>query len=87
MFKTLATTIVLATAIAIPATNVYASSSVRLPDAVVQEIRTKLTEQGYDVRKIKMDDGLYEAYVIKDGQRLELYLNTDLEIVGQKTDD
>jgi len=87
MFKTLATALALATVIAIPATDVSASSSVRLPTEVVQEIRTKLTEQGYEVRKIEKDDGLYEVYAIKDGQRLELYLNTDLEIVRQEIDD
>jgi len=87
MFKTLALTLTLAAAIAIPASNASASSHASVPAETAQQIRTKLTEQGYEVRKIKMEDGLYEAYVIKDGTRMELYLNTELEIVKQKTDD
>jgi hypothetical protein len=46
-----------------------------------------LTEQGYEVRRIKTEDGMYEAYAMKDGQRLEIYVNDDLEIVRTKTDD
>lgn len=51
------------------------------------EIKTKLTEQGYDVRKIEMEDGMIEVYALKDGQRLELYLDEQLNVVRTKADD
>ncbi len=87
MFKTLAAALTIATALAVPTSGAFASSSQAPSKEVALQIRTTLTEQGYDVRKIKMEDGQYEAYVIKDGQRLELYLNAEFEIVRQKTDD
>ena len=59
----------------------------RLTPETKEQIRTTLTEQGYEVRKIKMDDGYYEAYALKDGARLEIYLDKDLNIVRSKIDD
>ena len=50
-------------------------------------IRATLTEQGYDVRKIDVEDGMYEAYAMKDGKRFEIYLDTDLKIVKTELDD
>ena len=43
--------------------------------------------EGYKVRKIDMEDGMIEAYVLKDGQRLELYLDAALNVVRSKIDD
>ena len=87
MLQKLTLALTLAAAMAIPASGVLASGNETVPTEMAQQIRTKLTEQGYEVRKIKMEDGLYEAYVIKDGVRQELYLNPELEIVKKKTDD
>lgn len=42
------------------------------PDA----IRTALTSLGYDVRKIDMEYGKIEAYVVKDRFMAEVYVNT-----------
>ena len=39
------------------------------------EVRTALTVLGYDVRKIEMEDGEIEAYVVKDGQMAEVYVD------------
>ncbi|MGV6805803.1 MAG: PepSY domain-containing protein [Ruegeria sp.] len=39
------------------------------------EVRAALTELGYDVRKIEMEDGEIEAYVVKDGQMAEVYVD------------
>ncbi|WP_170588276.1 PepSY domain-containing protein [Ruegeria arenilitoris] len=39
------------------------------------EVRTALTELGYDVRKIEMEDGEIEAYVVKDGHMAEVYVD------------
>ncbi len=39
-------------------------------------VKAKTAEQGYEVRRIKREDGCYEAYAItKDGARVELYIN------------
>ena len=59
----------------------------RLSPEIKEQIRTTLTEQGYEVRKIKMEDGYFEAYALKDGARLEIYLDKDLNIVRSKIDD
>ncbi len=65
-----------------PAAGAFASEDpVVLTDDVAQSIRTKLTSEGYEVGKIKTEDGLFEAYARKDGQKLEVFLNGDLEIV------
>jgi hypothetical protein len=62
-------------------------SGVKLTDEVRTQISTLLTGQGYEVGKIKTDDGLYEAYARKDGKRYEVYLNEKMEIVKTKEDD
>lgn len=53
-------------------------------DAVTQ----KLEADGWKVRKVKVEDGCYEAYALKDGERAEVFLNPKtLEIVRIKKDD
>ncbi len=38
--------------------------------------RSVLVEKGYDVRRVKREDGCYEIYAIdKTGARVEVYLN------------
>ena len=58
------------------------------PDAaVVEQIKTNLVEQGYEVRKVKTEDGMYEAYAMKDGEKFEIYFDKDLNVIKTKTDD
>ena len=52
-----------------------------------QAITAKLSEQGYVVRKIERDDGLYEAYATRNGERYEIYLDSALEVVKTERDD
>lgn len=77
----------LAIALALPAGAGFASEEVKMTDEVQQQIRTTLTEQGYEVRKIEVEDGMYEAYAIKDGKKQEIYLDAEMKIVKIKTDD
>ena len=84
MFKTLATSLAITAALA---TGALAANSVELNDANTNQIRQMLTEQGYEVGKIKIEDGMYEAYAKKDGQKLEIFLNGDFEIVRSDIDD
>jgi hypothetical protein len=76
----------LALALALPA-SAFASSDDALSTERLTEIRTKLTAEGYEVRKIEMEDGMIEAYVLKNGERLELYLDAALNVVRTKADD
>lgn len=76
----------LALTLALPATGALASDKGISADTA-DKIRATLTEQGYEVRKIKMEDGLYEAYAIKDGKKEEIYLDADLKIVQRKDND
>lgn len=58
------------------------------PDAAVTErITTKLSADGYEVRKIKTEDGLYEAYALRNGDKFEIFMDADLNIVRTKSDD
>ena len=65
----------------------YAAGKVELTDENTDQIRSMLTEQGYEVAKIKIEDGMYEAYAKKDGQRFEVFLNAAFEIVEIEEDD
>ncbi|WP_281969038.1 PepSY domain-containing protein [Roseovarius nanhaiticus] len=41
----------------------------------MDEIKATLTDMGYEVRKLEMDDGKIEAYAVKDGQMSEMYVD------------
>ena len=34
-----------------------------------------IVQQGYEVRKVEVEDGCYEVYAKKDGKRFELFVN------------
>lgn len=54
----------------------------------VDALKLKATEMGYDVKKVEIDDGCFEIYAIKDGKRVEAYLNpVSGEVVRVKSDD
>lgn len=64
-----------------------AFAEVDLTPEVKAKIEDMLKAQGYEVRKIKVEDGLYEAYVKKGDEKAELYLNEKLEIVKNGEDE
>jgi hypothetical protein len=64
----------------------HASGKVELTDENTAQIRQVLTEQGYEVAKIKLEDGMYEAYAKKNGQRYEVYLDADFQVVKAEED-
>ena len=49
-------------------------------------IKTTLTEQGYEVRKVQVEDGAYEAYALKDGKKYEIYMDDKFQVVNVKED-
>lgn len=77
---------VLALALGLSSGGALASEGVKLSDAAKAQIREKLVAEGYEVGKIKTDDGLYEAYAKKDGRRYEIYLDAQMNIVRTKED-
>jgi hypothetical protein len=83
MFKTFATTLVLGAALA---TAALAANPVELTDANTKAITEMLTEQGYEVGKIKIEDGLYEAYAKKGGEKYEIFLDGDFTVVRSELD-
>ncbi|MCA0996445.1 MULTISPECIES: PepSY domain-containing protein [Roseobacteraceae] len=64
-----------------------AVASPEIPEQTQAQVREKLTAEGYDVRRIDSEDGLIEVYALKDGKKLELYLDESLKIVRSKSDD
>lgn len=77
-------------AFAIAALALTATSALAAAD-LTPEVRTKIEDmlkaQGYEVGKIKVEDGNYEAYVKKGGEKLEIILNDKLEVVKTENDD
>ena len=80
---------IIALALAITAGSMAQASDdyMKIDPAKAEQIRTQLGAQGYDVRKIEMEDGMYEAYALKDGSRYEIYLSQDLSIMKTEIDD
>jgi hypothetical protein len=46
----------------------------------------ELKAQGYEVRRMEMEDGYIEVYALKDGKRMELYFDSNLKQVTRKGD-
>lgn len=80
---------IIALALAITAGSMAQASDdyMKIDPAKAEQIKAQLSAQGYDVRKIEMEDGMYEAYALKDGARYEIYLGKDLNVVNTKIDD
>ncbi len=70
----------------IASTAAMAEAAVELNDANKEKITQMLVEQGYEVGKIKIEDGLYEAYAKDENGKYEIFLNGDFEIVRTEND-
>lgn len=53
-------------------------------DEVKAQASAALTALGYEVRSVQMEDGMIEAYAIKDGKAFEVYLDADMNIIEVK---
>ena len=40
-------------------------------------LKAKATGMGFDVRQVKVEDGCYEVYGIKDGKKVEAIFNPE----------
>jgi hypothetical protein len=50
------------------------------------KLGAELKAQGYEVRRMEMEDGYIEVYALKDGKRMELYFDSNLKQVTRKGD-
>lgn len=51
-------------------------------------LKAKAVGMGFEVRQIKMEDGCYEVYGIKDGKKVEALFNPETGVqVGVEGDD
>jgi coenzyme F420-reducing hydrogenase beta subunit len=67
-----------------------AFASETINPALKDKITAKLTAEGYDVRKVQMEDGKFEVYAVKDGKTMELYLDDRLNVMktgGEDSED
>lgn len=48
--------------------------------ATKDKVTAQLTAEGYDVRKMEMEDGLLEVYAVKDGKTVQLFLDKELKV-------
>ncbi|GAB4266313.1 MAG: hypothetical protein Kow0013_15330 [Pararhodobacter sp.] len=78
----------LALTLGAPATAALASETHgAVTDTVRDSLTQRLVNEGYEVRRIAREDGLYEVYALRDGQRFELYFNEALEPVNRRGSD
>jgi hypothetical protein len=75
----------LAAALALPLSLAHASSELvgTAVGTTADEIKANLTAQGYEVRKIKPEDGMLEAYALKGDKLYEVYVDTSTGLVAK----
>lgn len=80
--------VALSLAVAAAAGGAFAEDShgIQLTAENEAKVKTTLTEQGYEVRKVQIEDGTYEAYALKDGKKYEIYMDAQFQIVNVKED-
>ena len=74
----------MAAAFLVVATPVLAEDEGSLDAATTEKVTAAMTAQGYEVRKVGMEDGMIEVYAVKDGKTWELYLDEALNVVKTK---
>lgn len=54
--------------------------------AMADKLTAQMIAEGFDVRKLQMEDGMIEVYAVKDGATYELYYGADLVLIRSCTD-
>jgi hypothetical protein len=88
--KTLSTFVKAAALAAVLFAAPAAFASEKVDTALKDKVTAHLTAQGYDVRKITMEDGKLEVYAVKDGKTMELLLDDKFNIIktgGEDSED
>jgi hypothetical protein len=80
--------LILASAVLVSAVSsaAFAAGVVELTDANKATIVQKLTDEGYEVKKIKLEHGQDEAYAKNSEGRFEIFLDGDFNVVRIKND-
>ncbi|GHC46707.1 PepSY domain-containing protein [Neogemmobacter tilapiae] len=55
--------------------------------ATVAKATEVVTAEGYEVRKVEMEDGLIEVYAVKDGKMWELKLDAEYKVTEMEEAD
>lgn len=76
----------LAVALAAAANAPAARAESEVDEATRSKLTEQLTAEGYEVRKIEMEDGKIEVYALKDGTKYALYFDDGLTLVETKQD-
>lgn len=71
--------------------NLYASDLCTVAEAdrqPIEALQSKLEADGWEIKKMKVDEGCYEAYAINsEGQRVEAYFNPQtFELIKSEID-
>ena len=71
--------------------TVFASDLCNVPAAdrqPIEALQQKLKSEGWQIKKVKMDEGCYEVYALTDsGQRIEAYFDPKtFELIKSKQD-
>lgn len=71
--------------------SVIASDLCEVPEAdrqPIESLQLKLESEGWEIKKIKVDDGCYEAYAVNaEGQKVEAYFDPQtFELIKSKID-
>lgn len=85
MFRS--TALALALSLSLPAGVALASSDATLSPETIAAVTQKLTDEGYEVRSVQMEDGMIEVYAMKDGKKYEMYLDDQMNVVKSEMDD
>lgn len=77
IFSKLTATLILVLSLSAPAVaSGYKCKSGPVSEWMSQDsILKSLVTKGYEIRKIEVEDGCYEVYVLKDGKRFEIFVN------------
>lgn len=77
-------TLLLALALTLPlgAGAARADEDAAIDPAKEAAIRTMLTDQGYEIRSVGMEDGKIEVYAIRDGKMVEIYLDDRMNVLS-----
>ncbi len=77
--------------VSVAAANATASDLCNVAEAdrqPIENLQSRLESEGWEIRKIKVDEGCYEAYAINaEGQRVEAYFDPQtFELIKSEID-
>lgn len=49
-----------------------------------ETVLKSLVTEGYEIRKVEVEDGCYEVYALKEGKKLEIFVNPTTGVIEMK---